>query len=404
MIRSTLVPLTIALALAACTSQPPSPDAATATEAPAAAAEAARPVSIRFEAADRLELEEVAESELPQEVRVAGRITLHEDRTARVGSFVEGIVETCCKSVGAYVKKGETLAQLHSHAIHEVIAEVATTRANLAARQAELEYAQQAAARARTLLELKAGSLQAVELAETELRRAENALTSAKADVERAGAHLEFYGLDADSLGEPGPDGHPSHPMIDILAPMSGRIISRAVRLGDVVTPSSELYVISDLSQLWVIAQVPEERLAALEPGMEAVVETRAFPGRPFLGRVTLIGNELDPDSMTVQVRCVVDNPGGLLKTGMYATVTLRSRTGRTALTVSEGAVQMVDDEPAVFVERGAGRYDVRPVSVGPAIGDRTVLLSGVEAGERVVVQGAFLLKTELLRHELGGE
>jgi cobalt-zinc-cadmium efflux system membrane fusion protein len=171
-----------------------------------------------------------------------------------------------------------------------------------------------------------------------------------------------------------------------------------------VVTPSSELYVISDLSQLWVIAQVPEEHMAALEPGMEVSVVTRAFPERPFPGRVALIGSELDPESMTVQVRCLVNNPGGVLKTGMYASVTLSSKTGRAALTAPEAAVQTVDDQTVVFVSAGDDRYDVRPVSVGAPIGDRVVLLSGVKEGERVVVEGAFLLKTELMRDELASE
>ncbi|MBI1357005.1 MAG: efflux RND transporter periplasmic adaptor subunit [Acidobacteria bacterium] len=394
-------------ALAGCAGGPsasePSPEPP--AEAPPAAAAPPQPGRVRFEASQRLKLEPVVEESVPSQIQVAGRVTLQEDRTARVGSFVEGLVESCCKSVGTYVKQGEVLARLHSHAIHEVVAEVATTRANLDTRTAELEYARQAQARAQKLLDLKAGSLQAVQQAETVLRQAENALIAAKADVERASAHLEFYGLNPDEIGETGPDGHPSHPMIDIVAPMAGRIVSRTVRLGDVVTPSSELYVISDLSQLWVIAQVPEEHMAEIEPGMTVSVETRAFPGRPFPGRVTLIGTELDPESMTVQVRCVVPNPQGLLKTGMYATVTLRSQSGRPALTVSSGALQNMGDQPVVFVAVGDGEYQVRPVTVGPTVGDRVALLSGVHAGEQLVVDGAFLLKTELLRDDLvGGE
>jgi len=403
MTRSFLVLVGLALLAAACSQEAAAP-AAEESASPAAAAAPARPAHVRFDGAGRLSLEAVSESEIPRQLRVSGRVTLNEDRTARVGSFVEGLVETCCKSVGSYVRKGEVLAQLHSHAIHEVVAEVATTRAGLAARTAELEYARQAAARAEKLLELKAGSLQAVQEAQTALRRAENALLSAEADVQRAAAHLEFYGLDLEDIGEAGPDGHPSHPMIDIVAPTSGRIISREVRLGDVVTPSSELYVISDLSQLWVIAQVPEEHMALLDAGMDVSVVTRAFPDRPFPGRVALIGTELDPGSMTVQVRCLVNNPGGLLKTGMYASVTLSSKNGQTALTAPEAAVQTVDDQRVVFVSAGDDRYDVRPVSVGTAVGDRVVLLSGVEEGERVVVEGAFLLKTELLRDELASE
>ena len=185
---------------------------------------------------------------------------------------------------------------------------------------------------------------------------------------------------------------------------MSGVIVSRNVQLGDVVTPSSELYVISDLSLLWVIAQVPEESLSAIREGMEVQVETRAYPGEPFRGRVTRISSDLDPNSMTVQVRCVVANSQNRLKTGMYATVRLQSSEKRDALIVPDDAVQTVNDDSIVFVELERGRYDARTIEAGRSTADGIVVLSGLKAGERIVTGGAFLLKTELLRDELAGD
>lgn len=394
--------VTIVLALAACSSDPtPQPD-----PVPAEAHQESAPAEtgIRFEALDRLTIEPAGVQQVAQVIRVAGRVALNDDRTARVGSFVEGVVEACCPSVGSYVNKGDVLAKIHSHITHEVIAEVASARAALQARKAELEYARQAQQRAQRLLDLKAGSLQVVQQAQSELQGAENAVLSAEAGVERAQAHLDFYGLDPDALTEPDADGHAPHPLIEIRSPMSGVIVSRNVQLGDVVTPSSELYVISNLSQLWVIAQVPEESLAAVHTGMEVSVETRAYPAEPFRGRVTRVSSDLDPESMTVQVRCVVVNSKNRLKTGMYATVSLASSEKREALVVPDGAVQTVEDAFVIFVELERGRFEARSVQPGRSTADGVVVESGLQPGDRIVTGGAFLLKTELLRDELVGD
>lgn len=398
---ATLVWLLIVLALAACSADPaPAPEAPPIETVPA---EAGAPPGIRFEALDRLTIEPAGVRQVAQSIRVAGRITLHEDRTARVGSFVEGVVESCCASVGAYVNKGDVLAKIHSHITHEVIAEVASAHAALDARKAELEYARQAHQRAQRLLDLKAGSLQAVQQTQSELQGAENAVLAAQSGVERAEAHLDFYGLDPSALAEPDAEGHAPHPLIEIRSPLSGYIVSRNVQLGDVVTPSSELYVISNLSQLWVIAQVPEESLAAVQPGMKVSVATRAYPGEPFPGRVTLVSSDLDPESMTVQVRCVVANPKNRLKTGMYATVSLESSQTREALIVPDDALQTVGDDSVIFVERERGRYEARTIQPGRSTPDGIVVLSGLQPGERIVTGGAFLLKTELLRDDIQG-
>ena len=394
--------LLIILALAGCSSEPlsrpdPEHDEAHHESAPAQA-------GIRFQTVDRLTVAPVDVSPIADSMEVAGRVMPNEDRTARVGSFVEGVVESCCSSVGSYVKKGDVLAKIHSHITHEVIAEVASARATLQSRKAELEYARQAHERAQRLLDLKAGSLQVVQQAQSALQGAENAVVSGEAGVERAEAHLDFYGLDPDALAEPDADGHAPHPLIEIRSPMSGIIVSRTVQLGDVVTPSSELYVISNLSELWVIAQVPEESLAAVQTGMEVSVETRAYPGEPFRGRVTRVSSDLDPDSMTVQVRCVVANSKGRLKTGMYATVSLQSSQKRDALVVPDDAMQTVGDDSIVFVELERGRYEPRTVQPGRSTADGIIVLSGLQAGERIVIGGAFLLKTELLRDELAGD
>jgi len=188
------------------------------------------------------------------------------------------------------------------------------------------------------------------------------------------------------------------------LAPSSGTIVERSVKLGDVVTPATEMYVLSDLSRLWVIAQVPEERLGAMRPGMPVEVRTRAFPERAFSGRVTYVSSDLDPETLTVQVRCSVPNPRGDLKTGMYATVRLQSETMRSVLAVPEAAVQRLEDDPVVFVSAGEDAFEVRPVRVGGRLDGDVEILDGLRPGERLAVSGAFVLKSELLQADLAGE
>jgi multidrug efflux pump subunit AcrA (membrane-fusion protein) len=385
-------------------SAPPEPEATAPPEGPAAevqsgprvvrlSAEAARAAGVKVAAVEPAEVADVIE--------VAGRVTLDEDRTARVGSFADGIVIDCCKSVGSYVRKGDVLVQVHSHATHEIVAEYTTTQAALNGRRSELEYARQARDRANKLLELKAGSLQAVQRAETDVQAAQAAVTAAEAAVHRAKAHLDFYGLDAEEVENP-KEGYEPH--IDIPAPMAGTIVERAVKLGDVVNPTSQMYVISDLSRVWVMAQVPEQHLGSMRPGMEVEVRTQAFPERGFPGRVQQVSSELDPDTMTVQVRCSVPNPGRALKTGMYATVRLQSDSVRSTLTVPEGAMQRIQDEPVVFVASGEGAFEIRGVREGRLMDGRVEILDGLREGERIAVEGAFVLKSEHLKAELTGE
>ncbi|MCB1019394.1 MAG: efflux RND transporter periplasmic adaptor subunit [Bryobacterales bacterium] len=394
----------VAIALLLACSETPEPQATAPPDTPVAeqAALGPRRVHLNAEAARDagVKLAVMEETEVAESIEVAGRVTLDEDRTARVGSFADGVVTQCCKSVGAYVRKGDTLAEVHSHQTHEIVAEFLTAKADLAGQESQLQYAQQAHDRAAKLLDLKAGSLQEVQRTKTEVQAARTGVAAAKAAIERARAHLEFYGLDADEISKPGEEPH-----IEIRAPSSGTIVERSVKLGDVVSPTTSMYIISDLSRLWVIAQVPEQYLTLMRPGMDVEVRTRAFPGRGFRGRVTQVSTELDPDTKTVQVRCSVPNPSGDLKTGMYATVRLESE-GKTAmLTIPETAIQRIDDEPVIFVAAGPDEFEVRPVREGRRLDDRVEILNGLRPGDEIAIEGAFVLKSELLKAELqGGE
>ena len=338
---------------------------------------------------------------LEEELRVSGRVTVNEDATARVGSFTEGVVVACCESVGTDVEKGQVIARLHSHEVHDAEASYWQARAELERRQTELQFAEESYQRASRLHELKAGSLQQVQEAQTKFRSAEMFLEIARAGVERSVKHLLYLGLTPERLpGAAGEDHRAPEEvhLIEVRSPVSGTIIERMVSPGAVVAPSDSLYVISDLRSLWVIAQVPEQHLSSLRNGLAVEVSVRAYPGKTFPARITYIGDALDPETRTVEVRCELNNPGRRLKREMFATLTISAGGGREVVVAPLAALQNVDGQEILFVPEGEFSFRARRVQVGRHSDSVVEIVSGLQADEKVVVNGAFQLKSELLK------
>ena len=356
----------------------------------------------------RITLGEVEIRKLEEDLRVSGRVTVNENATARVGSFTEGIVVGCCESVGSDVEKGQVLARLHSHEIHDAEASYWEAKAELERRQTELQFAEKFYKRASRLFELKAGSLQKEQEAEAKFRGAETLLKIARAGVERADNHLRYLGLTPEQLPEAadehaveGQRAHEEAHLIEVRSPVAGTIIERTVSTGAVVTPSDSLYVISDLRSLWVIAQVPEQHLSLLRSGLTVEVSVRAYPDKTFPARITYIGDALDPETRTVEVRCELKNPGRQLKTEMFATLIIHTGGSREAVVAPLEALQNMDGEEVLFVSEGEYSFRARRVRVGRHSGSVVEIVSGLQAGEKVVVAGAFRLKSELLKAQM---
>lgn len=349
----------------------------------------------------RAEMKTVAES-----FQVDGRIELNEDATARVGSFVEGVIEECCLRVGEAVRQGQVLAKVHSHEVHDAEADMSRTQIELEARRSDLEYSRTVHARASRLYELKAGSLADLRDAEAQLRRAEAAVEIARTNREKAENHMRYLGIlphENHASGEKPPvkPGDEAGHLIEIRSPIAGIIVERTASPGAVVTPSDHLYVVSDLGRVWAIAQVPEERLSALRRGMPVEISVRAYPERVFRGRVSLVGDALDPETRTVEVRCDVANPGRALKTEMYATIAVAADAGTAVVTVPAEALQRVDERSVVFVPAGENSFRAADVEVGRQAAGSVEIVSGIEAGQQVVTHGNFLLKSELLKDRM---
>lgn len=386
------------LALAGCSRSSPPPTA----EAKAPPAKSADTVTLN-EAAQRgagIRVEPAAERSMPEVVRANARLTNDEERTWRVGAITDGRVVAVLAAPGDTVQEGRPLARLHSHEIHDSRARYRNAQSELQRAKHSVAYASKLRERARRLLELKAASQEQVEHADSELRNAEAVQTNAENELARHRSHLEeFLGIPAEDDGR-----DDERDLIPVRAPASGTVLVRNVTQGAVVTPSLDLFVISNLQSLWAIAEVNEEHLGKLRPGMPVRIQVQAWAKKPFAGRIAKLGESLDPQTRTVKVRVAVPNESGYLKPEMYATADIDVGASRRAIFVSADAPQEIRGETVVFVQSAPDKFQARHVETGRAIDRSLEIVRGLSPGELVVVSGAFVLKSEHLKASLADE
>jgi membrane fusion protein, heavy metal efflux system len=349
-----------------------------------------------------IQTQPAALSEEPDILRVSGRIALADDKTWRVGVLTEGRVEIVYAGLGDYVKKGQVLARMHSHELHDARAQYETSRSELNRLQAAAALAQRNYDRVETLLTLKAASIQQTEQARQDLLNAQTALHDGQIAVNRDRIHLE------DNLGVPADlptDEHDENAdLIPILAPGSGYVLDKKVTPGTTVQPSTDTFLIGELSQVWMLASVRQENLAELRVGQSATVTLPGAPNDRFDGQITNLGQELDPTTRTMKVRIVLANPKIKLKPEMLANAEIPVGKNKPTLLVPSDAIQQIDGQDVIFVRTASDRFSIRPVRVGETSEGRTPVLEGLKAGEEIVIRGSFVLKSQLLKSSLEGQ
>jgi multidrug efflux pump subunit AcrA (membrane-fusion protein) len=358
-----------------------------------------------------IELVETQVASLPEILKVAGRVGLNENRVARVGSVVSGRISEVYANVGDKVREGQRLAQIQSHEVDDARAQYAKGKADLERAQSELEYATQVRDRASRLLDLKAGSLEELQRAETEVHRAEMDILVSRAEMGRWEELLEHMGVSVEgALEEYGRSGEAHSAPFDELeripvnSPLTGTVLERLITPGTVVSTSDDLFILGDLSTLWVHAEVPESYLNSLRRGQTAIVRVEAYPDIDFPARLTYIGDVLNPATRTVQVRCETNNPGEKLRSEMYATVTFELGLGEESVVVPQEAIQDIDGEKVLFVQTGKNQFEPRNVTTGFSWNDQIAISEGLQPSEKVVTRGSFLLKSEMLKSRMQEE
>lgn len=342
------------------------------------------------------ELVTVDERALERSLEVTGRIQLNEDRTARVGSPAEGRVSRLDVSLGDAVESGAPLIQIHSHELIVARSDYTKAMTALSATERRHRIAQTEHERAQRLLTAKALSDRERLAAESELAGAEAEWERARSELARAEHYLIHLGVDVDADNADGD--------LTIRAPLSGVVLERSVTLGTVVNPTDDVILLSDLSSLWVVGEVPEREASLVSVGQSADIEVAAFPGERFEAKVFHIGERLDPELRTASVRCLLENPDRRLRPEMYAAIHIALGETPPVLVVPESALQLFEGEQVVFVALDAGRFEKRPVTIGQTVADSVEVTSGLAEGERVVADGSFLIKSEFLRSHIEEE
>lgn len=244
------------------------------------------------------------------------------------------------------------------------------------------------------LVEAQEELLAALRLAERLRSGGEAAAARAAALVEGARRRLLLRDVPADEL-ERIEGTREAVRTLTFRAPSGGFVTAREVQAGQFVEAGMPLYRLSDLSRVWVEADIYEQDLRFVAPGQEARVELAAFPGESFRGRITYLYPEVDVGTRTARVRMELANPRGRIRPGMYATVVVEAPVADPVLLVPRDAVMHSGTHAMVFVEEGPGVYRAREVQVGADFGGRTEILAGLAAGERVVSRANFLLDSE---------
>jgi cobalt-zinc-cadmium efflux system membrane fusion protein len=190
------------------------------------------------------------------------------------------------------------------------------------------------------------------------------------------------------------------HSYSPVTATIDGVVIERNVALGQVVQPADSLYTVADLSELWLVAEVPEQQAFWARVGDQVHAEVPALPGKEVLGKLIYIADLVNPQTRTVMVRIALDNHERLFKPQMLATLKI-TKPGVNGLVIPSEAVVRDKEKDYVFVNTQANQFELRAVSLGREHNRQRSVLSGLSQHERVVTSGAFHLNNQRLQSEL---
>jgi Cu(I)/Ag(I) efflux system membrane fusion protein len=298
---------------------------------------------------------------LARTVSTVGRVTYDERRLHHVHTKVSGWIEHLyAGTTGELVTKGQALMTIYSP---ELLA-------------SQEEYL--LAVRARQRLDASS---------DPEVKR-----TGAEL-VASARRRLLLFDMTEEQVAELERTGVASRTTI-LYSPATGHIIERMVNHGEQIDPGTTVLDITDLSRVWVLADIYEYELPFVKVGQKATMTLSYLPGRTFAGRVTFIHPFLSEDTRTVKARLEFDNSDLTLRPEMFAKIALETAGGET-LVVPTSAIVGTGTRDIVFVDRGGGHFEPKEVKVGTRTADYSEILSGLAAGERVVASGNFLIDSE---------
>lgn len=318
----------------------------------------------------------------PDTITLTGSITFEPERVSHVGPRTQGRIRRVDADIGTRVAAGDRLAVLDSP-------ELGAAQATLVKARVSRDVASRNFERAERLFRDGIVSERRRLEIEAEFREREAELTAAEQTLSSLGAE---------------PDSAASGLFV-LRAPIAGEVVEKHATVGEVVGPESDLFIVGDLTHVWLLLDLYETDLRRVRSGGSVRITVDAYPDRTFNGRVAYVSSLVDSVSRTVKVRVEIPNTGQLLKPGMFARASLALTESGARLGIPGEAVQSLDQDKIVFIPVGAGRFRVHRLLVGEEhAGGWLELRQGLNLGDTVVAKGSFALKAHMLRATFGEE
>lgn len=315
---------------------------------------------------------------LSAKLELVGSVVYNPDHVASVGPLVSGRVATLEAKNGTSVKRGQLLGEVESPEAGQAMAQFITAHARSRAAQAQW-------AREKDLAKKHITSARDLEVAEAQAAQAEAEYRAAEELLQALG--LEGQGSKSTARGR-----------VPLRSPIDGVVISRFVTLGQAVERGTDAFLVADLSQLWVELEIYEKDLERVHVGQEVELRTDSLPGQMFAAKVAFVEPIVNVKTRTSNTRLELNNTEHLLRPGQFVTARLAgggSAVSREVLAVERASVQSINGHDVLFVDKD-GTYEPRPVTLGLHDDAFVEVIAGLSAGEKIVVQGAFLLKANL--------
>jgi membrane fusion protein, heavy metal efflux system len=369
-------------------------------------------ISLSQQALDSAQLEILTVQNQPDQARIitTGEIKADENRVFHINSIVAGRVLEDNVTLGKTIKRGEELAVIQNLEVArtygEYIHQAHQNEVDIAQVQARLELAK------KTVQRLSRLSQEGI-VAEKDLLLAENQQKILEIDLKGLLEHhlhikaeakelLATYGVSLEKEEKKGIEhidsGSP------IVAPKSGVVIQKNVTVGDVVSPSQILYVVADLSQVWLDIAVYDKDLQKIKEGQLVTFRSDSLHGTKFSGNISYIQPVAGDTTKTFLARVILPNQNMSLKPGMFGQAEISGSSNKEYPYLYDRSLQKFDNETFAFIRRTDGSFKKCPVTLGERVGDGYLITEGISAGQEVVGRGSFKLKSELLKSKIGNE
>lgn len=356
----------------------------------AAAAPAKNPLEITAgpELMQQIKIGPVAWADVTGAMKLAGRVEADETRMARISSPVTGRIVDLEIAEGQMVKRGDVLAKIHS-------TDLSAAQSAFLKAYSQDQLAQKAVARAKQLLE-------AGVIGEAELQRREAELQQTAAEFASSRDQLAVLGMPAEAITQL-ETTRVVNSVTPVVSTIDGRVLERKITIGQVVEAAETVFVVADLTNVWLVADVPEQSASGVRVGKTIVAEIPAIPGRTISGSLNYVSAIVNPETRTVRARMDLRNAGLVYKPAMLATMTLLDG-GERRRVVPATAVVREDNQDHVLIQTSENTFTLRPVTLGMEFHGARVLESGVTETEKIVLDGAFHLNNERKRRAIQGE